>query len=117
MYLYVLVWLNWYVMCDYWIVDSYEIILVEMKLVYRELKGNQGVMVTYVSICFSMIELICFVWLLIYRLQCNHFGWNETDVLGVERKSRYHGYIYTYKLHNDWNDMIIVMTEWSVHMQ
>jgi len=32
--------------------------LVEMKLVYCGLKGNQGIMVTYVSICFNMIELM-----------------------------------------------------------
>jgi len=43
-------------------------------------------MVTYASIYFSMIELICYLWWLGYRLICNHFGWNETSVLGVERK-------------------------------
>jgi len=73
-------------------------------------------MVTYASICFSMIELICNVWWLSYRLICNHFGWNETSVLGVEKKSRYHYYICTYKFQNGWNDMIIVMTKWLVHM-
>jgi len=33
--------------------------MVEMKPVYLGLKGNQGTMVTYVSICFSMMELMC----------------------------------------------------------
>jgi len=33
-----------------------------------------------------------------YRLICNHFGWNETSVLAIERKSRYRGYICTYIL-------------------
>jgi len=74
-------------------------------------------MVTYTSICFSMIELIRYVRWLSYRLICNHFGWNETSVLGVQRKSRYHDYMCTYILQNGWNDMVIVMTEWWVHMQ
>jgi len=67
-----------------------------MKPMYWRLKGNQGTMVTYVSICFSMMELMCYVWWLSYRLRCNHYGWNETSILEVERKSRYHGYIYIY---------------------
>ena len=32
--LYALVWLNYYVMCDDWVIDLYVIILVKMKLVY-----------------------------------------------------------------------------------
>jgi len=32
-----------------------------MKPVYWGLKGNQGSMVTYVSICFSMIELMWYI--------------------------------------------------------
>jgi len=55
-------------------------------------------MITYVFICFNMIELICYVWWLSYRLICNHYAWNETSVLEVERKSRYHGYICIYVL-------------------
>jgi len=51
-------WWNWNYMCDDYIIDSYVIILVEMKSEYWELKGNQGTTVTYASICFSMIELI-----------------------------------------------------------
>jgi len=31
-----------------------------MKPVYTGLKGNQGTMVTYISICFNMIELMCY---------------------------------------------------------
>jgi len=27
---------------------------------------------------------------------CNHFGWNETNILGVERTPRYHDYIWIY---------------------
>ena len=81
------------------------------------MKGNQGTIVTYVSICFIMMELMCYMWWLSYRLICNHFGWNETSVMGIERKSRYHSYICTYKLQNGWDDMIIVMTEWWVYMQ
>jgi len=42
---------------DDWVIDLYVIILVEMKPVYWGLKGNQGTMVTYVSICFSMMKL------------------------------------------------------------
>ena len=117
MSLYASVWLNWYVICDDWVRDLHVIILVEMKPTYYGLKGNQGTIVTYTSICFSVIELMCYVWWLSYRLLCNHFGWNETSTLGVERKSMYHGYICTYKLQNGWNDMIIIMTEWWVHMK
>jgi len=79
------------------------------------LKGNQCTMVTYVSICFSMIELIWYGWWLSYRLICNRFGWNETSVLRVEM--RYYGYTCTYNLQNCWNYMIIVMTEWWIRMQ
>ena len=57
MSLYASVWWNWCVMCDDWVIDLYVIILVEMKLVYWGLKGNQGTMVTHVSICFSMMKL------------------------------------------------------------
>jgi len=35
--------------------------MVEMKSVYWGLKGNQGIMITYASICFTMIELMCYV--------------------------------------------------------
>jgi len=35
--------------------------MVEMKPVYWGLKGNQGTMATYISICFSMIELMWYV--------------------------------------------------------
>jgi len=45
-----------------------------------------------------LIELMCYVWWLAYRLICNHYGWNETSVLGVERKPRYHGYIHLHAL-------------------
>jgi len=48
-----LVWLciwNWNDICNIWIIDSYVIILVEMKPVYWELKGNLNTMVTYVSV-------------------------------------------------------------------
>ena len=38
------------------------------------------------------------VWWLNYMFICNHFGWNETSILGIERKSRYHGYICLYML-------------------
>jgi len=44
-------------------------------------KENQGTMVTYIFICFSMIELVCYVWCLSYGLICNYFGWNDTSVL------------------------------------
>ena len=73
------------------------------------MKGNQGTMVTYVSICFSMMKLMCYVWWLSYRLVCNHFGWNETSILKIERKSRYHDYTCTY--------MIVVMIEWWMYLQ
>jgi len=102
---------------DDWVIDLYVIIMVEMIPVYWGLKGNQGTMVTYTSICFSMIELMWYVWWLSYMLICNHFGWNETNILKVEKKSRYHGYICTYKLKNGWDNMIIIMTEWWVYMQ
>jgi len=104
-------------MFDVWIIDSYVIILVGMKPVCWGLTGNQGTMVTYASIYFSTIELICYVWWLSYRLVCNHFGWNKISVLEIERKSRYHGYICTYKLPNGWSDMIMDMTEWWVHIE
>jgi len=83
-------------MYNVWVIELYVIIRVEMKPVYWELKGNQGTMVIYVSICFNMMELICYVWWLIYRLVCNQYGWNETNVLGIERKPGYHGYIQLY---------------------
>jgi len=104
-------------MCDDWFIDLYVTIMTEMKPVYGGLKGNQGTMVTYISISFSMIELMWYVWWLSYRLTCNHFGWNETSALRVERKSRYHGYTCTYKLQNGWNNMIIIMTKWWIYMQ
>jgi len=96
---------------DDWFIDLYVIILVEMKPVYWGLKGNQGTMVTYVSIWFIMMKLMCYVWWLSYRLVCNHFGWNETSVLGVERKPRYHGYICLYMLQYDEIDVLCVMSE------
>ena len=113
------VWWNWCVMCDEWVIDLYVIILVEMKPVYWGLKGNQGTMVTYVFICFSMMKLMCYCddWvidlyvIISYGLVCNHFGWNETSVLGVERKPRYHGYICLYLLQYDEIDVLCVMTE------
>ena len=43
-----------------------------------------------------LMKLMCYLWWLIYRIVCNHYGWNETSVLGVERKPRYHGYIHLY---------------------
>jgi len=43
-----------------------------------------------------LLELMCYVWWLIYKLVCNHYGWNETSVLEVERKPMYHGYINLY---------------------
>jgi len=101
MSLYASVWRNWCVMCDDWVIDLYVIILVEMKPVYWGLKGNHT-MVTYVSICFSMMKFMCYVWWLSYRLVCNHFGCNETSVLKIERKSRYHDYTCAYKLQNGW---------------
>jgi len=96
----IVVWWNWNDMCNIWVIGLYVIILVEMKPMYWRLKGNQGTMVTYVSICFSMMELMCYVWWLSYRLRCNHYGWNETSILEVERKSRYTmvTYIYIYAL-------------------
>jgi len=75
---------------------------IEMKTMYWELKGNQGF--KYVSICFSMIELMFYVWWLSYRLICNHYGWNESSILRVERKSRYH-VTYTFICFN----MIVLM--------
>jgi len=48
-------------MCNNSVIDSYVIILVEIKLVYRGLKEIQGTMVTNASICLSIIELICYV--------------------------------------------------------
>jgi len=47
--------LNWY---DDGIICLYVTTLVEMKLVYQKLKRNQDTIITYVSICFSMGELI-----------------------------------------------------------
>ena len=41
-----------------------------------------------------LMELMCYVWWLIYIIVCNHYGWNETSVLGVERKPMYYGYIH-----------------------
>jgi len=84
-------WWNWNYMFNDWVISSYVIILVEMKSVCWRLKGNQGNMVTYVSICFNIIKLMCYLWWLIYMLICNHLGWNETNVMRVERESRYHG--------------------------
>ena len=53
------------------------------------------------------------VWWLNYMFMCNHFGWNETNVLEIERKSRYHGYICLYML----IELIwCVMTELYVHI-
>jgi len=86
---YASVWLNWCGMCDDWVIGSYIIILVEMKLVYWGLKGNQGIMVTYAPISFWMVEMI---WLLLWLNDesiCNHYDWNEIRVLGIEKKSRY----------------------------
>ena len=51
-------------------------------------------------------EIDVLSWWLIYRLVCNHFGWNETSVLGVERKPRYHGYICLYMLQYDEIDVL-----------
>jgi len=36
---------------------------------------------------------------------CNHFGWNKTGVLRIERKSRYHNYTCLYML-QCWIDMM-----------
>jgi len=58
-----------------------------------------------------LMKLMCYVWWMSYRLVCNHFGWNETSVLGVERKPRYHGYIYLYMLQYNEIDVLCVMTE------
>ena len=55
----------------------------------------------------SLMKLMCYVWWLSYRLVCNHFGWNETSVLGVERKPRYHGYICLYMLQYDEIDLYV----------
>jgi len=52
---------NWYDVCDGWIIWSNVIILVEIKPEYWILKGNQGMIVTYASICFNMVELIWYV--------------------------------------------------------
>jgi len=49
-------------MCDDLVIDLYVIIMVQMKPVYWALKENQGIMITYTSICFSMIELMWYVW-------------------------------------------------------
>jgi len=46
-----------------------------------------------------------------YKVICNHFGWNETSVLGLESKSRYHGYICLYILQYDWIDVCYVWWE------
>jgi len=43
------------------------------------------------------------VWWLNYMFICNHFGWNETRVLGIKKN---HGTICIYMLHYDWIDMI-----------
>jgi len=57
--------------------------------VYWGLKGNQGTMVTYASIGFSIIKLnwyvMCDEWVID---SCNHFSWNETSVLWVEKKNQ-----------------------------
>jgi len=58
-----------------------------------------------------LMKLMCYVWWLSYRLVCNHFGWNETSVLGVKRKPRYDGYICLYMLQYDEIDVLCVMTE------
>jgi len=61
-YIYGCASLNWY---DDWIIYSYITILFEMKPIYWGLKGNQGTMVTYASICFN-IELIWCVMIELY---------------------------------------------------
>ena len=58
---------------------------------------------------FVGIDVLC--WWLIYRLVCNHFGWNETSVLRVERKPMYHGYICLSMLLYDGIDVLCVMSE------
>jgi len=83
-----------------------------MKLIYWGLKGNQGIMVTYISICFS-IELIWCVMTELY-VYINHFSWNETSALRIERKSRYHGYINIYALERlNWYDMWYEWLKWN----
>ena len=59
-----------------------------------------------------------YMWWLDYMFICNHFGWNETSVLRIERKLRYHGYICIYILQNNWiDDMICDMSEWWVQLK
>ena len=68
-------------MCDDWIIDSYETILVEMKLKYKGLKGNQGIMVTNESI-------YVLVWLKWYDLWYD-WMWSLDVTILVEMKPEY----------------------------
>jgi len=61
--------------------------------------------------CYFM-ELMCYVWWLIYKLVCNYYGWNETSVLGVERKPRYYGYIHLHGL--VWLNWCSIWDDWVI---
>jgi len=82
--------------------------MVEMKPVYLGLKGNQGTMVTYVSICFSMMELMCDDWFIGLYI-----------IIMVEMKQVYQRLkgnqgtmvTYNYMLQYDWIDVVSVIIE------
>jgi len=45
------------------------------------------------------------MWWRSYMFIYNYFGWNETKVLEIEKKSTYHDYIRIYMLQYGWNEM------------
>ena len=79
------VWWNWNDMCNVWVLVICNHFGWDGTSVIR-LKGNQFTIVTYVSICSKMIELVCYVWWLSYRHIYNYYGWNEISVYwGLKR--------------------------------
>jgi len=94
-------------MCDDWIICWYVTIFVEMKPEYwgcKKIKVPWLYMYLYVLVRLNWYDM----WWLNYMFLCNHFGWNETRVLRIKRKSRYHSYICIYVLQYGWNEMTCV---------
>jgi len=127
---YILLITCYHYFCKLFQINHYYVFLFKKILIYMQIliinfipSGYDTLLTSYITwglstlaenpltICLSMIELLCYVWWLSYILICNHFGWNETIVLEVERKSRYHGYIYIYMLQYDWIDVLCVMIQ------
>jgi len=89
-----------------------------MKSVYWGLKGNQGIMVTYIFICFRTIELIWYVIWVNDEYICNSYDWNEIIVLGIEKKSGYGDYMWIYLVwlkwnQYEWNEVCMIEVNWK----